>query len=483
MQKAELKNLLLLFGFFVVSFTIILESPKVVFAAETEVLPGDGVSFNQVFYPFDAAPQPSSDTGKIDVDVSTLKSVSGMDSGYVNVMTDLGWVVQNLEVSSDFSYPTLSTDFALDTVSGIDVFFLDAFVEYSTDPVTGFSAGSFSEFSVGAVDFNGDCVGAVPDLTKVIGVPLVEPFSFFPLGETFVVRQPNHPNVETAKNQCMPAALANSLQWLENTYGINVPHDNIPGVGGTPTNSLVGQLDVETGRPVDEGTPREDGLRGKLKYILKNGLSDEIVVNHQGVLGGMNIEETLGTDSMTSVGRGTIVTADFILNEIADGEDVEMTFTYIDVEQAHAVDVVGAGKILGVPFVEYVSDHHQGVDGGTSRVDRAYMVDTDGDGSLNLIGGTDNANIDMVISESPRQVTVPRDDDGDGVFTPEDPDDNDPCVPDPNSDACTPPFVAGSLTPIDTTMVLLGATQTTASWMIPVIVAGIGFAIVIARKF
>ena len=43
--------------------------------------------------------------------------------------------------------------------------------------------------------------------------------------------------------------------------------------------------------------------------------------------------------------------------------------------------------------------------------------------------------------------------------------------------------VAGSLTPIDTTMVLLGATQTTASWMIPVIVAGIGFAIVIARKF
>ncbi len=44
-------------------------------------------------------------------------------------------------------------------------------------------------------------------------------------------------------------------------------------------------------------------------------------------------------------------------------------------------------------------------------------------------------------------------------------------------------LVGGSFTPIDTTMVLLGATETTASWMIPVIVAGIGFAIVIARKF
>ncbi len=43
--------------------------------------------------------------------------------------------------------------------------------------------------------------------------------------------------------------------------------------------------------------------------------------------------------------------------------------------------------------------------------------------------------------------------------------------------------VAGSLTPIDTTMVLVASAQSTSAWMIPVIVAGIGFAIVIARKF
>jgi len=42
--------------------------------------------------------------------------------------------------------------------------------------------------------------------------------------------------------------------------------------------------------------------------------------------------------------------------------------------------------------------------------------------------------------------------------------------------------VGGSFTPIDRTMVLLGATETTASWIIPAIVAGIGIAIVIARK-
>jgi len=44
-------------------------------------------------------------------------------------------------------------------------------------------------------------------------------------------------------------------------------------------------------------------------------------------------------------------------------------------------------------------------------------------------------------------------------------------------------FVAGTLSPIDTTMVLVAGTQMTAAWMIPVIISGIGFAIVIARKF
>ena len=45
------------------------------------------------------------------------------------------------------------------------------------------------------------------------------------------------------------------------------------------------------------------------------------------------------------------------------------------------------------------------------------------------------------------------------------------------------PMVGGSLIPIDTTMVLVAGAQSISAWMIPVIVAGIGIAIVIARKF
>jgi len=43
--------------------------------------------------------------------------------------------------------------------------------------------------------------------------------------------------------------------------------------------------------------------------------------------------------------------------------------------------------------------------------------------------------------------------------------------------------VGGELIPLDTTMVLVAGSQTTAAWMIPVLVSAIGIGIVIARKF
>ncbi len=43
--------------------------------------------------------------------------------------------------------------------------------------------------------------------------------------------------------------------------------------------------------------------------------------------------------------------------------------------------------------------------------------------------------------------------------------------------------VGGEMIPLDTTMILLAGTQMTTSWLVPVVVAGVGIAIVLARKF
>jgi len=45
------------------------------------------------------------------------------------------------------------------------------------------------------------------------------------------------------------------------------------------------------------------------------------------------------------------------------------------------------------------------------------------------------------------------------------------------------PAVGGKMITLDTTMVLVSGAQYTAAWMIPVLVSGIGIAIVMARKF
>jgi len=66
----------------------------------------------------------------------------------------------------------------------------------------------------------------------------------------------------------------------------------------------------------------------------------------------------------------------------------------------------------------------------------------------------------------------------DDVFISQDSDDVDK-----NESNGLPSPVGGELIPLDTTMVLAAGAQYTAAWMIPVIVSGIGFAIVIARKF
>ncbi len=72
-----------------------------------------------------------------------------------------------------------------------------------------------------------------------------------------------------------------------------------------------------------------------------------------------------------------------------------------------------------------------------------------------------------------------------GVTSPSFLNDNPTLVPGESSGSiiAVQAVVGGTMIPIDTTALLLAGAQMNAAWMIPVILSGIGFAIIIARKF
>ncbi|HEX9945699.1 MAG TPA: hypothetical protein VGG03_27130, partial [Thermoanaerobaculia bacterium] len=238
-------------------------------------------------------------------------------------------------------------------------------------------------FPVGSVDNTTGGTGPEGEVAGYQAPPNLVDVSFSLFGLPVELKfQRKHPNVQAGHNQCAPAAVANSLQFLENTTLLEIKHDNVPGWGGdVPNNSLVGQLDVKTGRPL--GANRRDAdkvtgnegvwpMDGKLAYIAMNGLAPFLKIKHR--VGGL--ANNAGTPlngganythmGVTSQGAGANFDIDWILMELMNGEDVEMDLHYQDnpattrIEKGrHYVEVVGGGRILGMPFLLHLSDKQQ----------------------------------------------------------------------------------------------------------------------------
>lgn len=368
------------------------------------VTPGQGVNFHQVSYNWDTSPDPNSPVGEIEVDNATLAASTGQSSGFINVGTGLGWVVQNLPVIPGDPDPNIVTKFEVTSNDGTVVTSLPADVEYSTAPVSSFSAGSMPTFSVDSTTYNGSGKGATP-ASGPQSPPLPSTVVFGGGPALTICYQGAHSNVQAADNQCGPAAVANSLDWLRTTQGLPVPDPNVQGL--RDNTSLVGKLDLAMNRG-DATTTRRSGpgvrddafLTGKLTYLANNNLGNRVVVNHQA----RNDEGVGGGDftaaGLTSHGNGAAPTAAFIQQEICAGEDVELGFIYAN-GSGHWVDVTGAGSILGVPWITYKSDHNQADDTlGTTKTDFSFLINTDTDTLLNLVNEGSKPNAQIVVSES-----------------------------------------------------------------------------------
>src|SRR5690606_35609005 len=89
------------------------------------------------------------------------------------------------------------------------------------------------------------------------------------------------PNIEQAVNQCGPASIANSLQWLENTHpGLAFPDPHVE--GQNDNTSMVGKIDQSAMRPNNQYTASaKKFMQGKLDYIDDTDQEKKLKIKHK----------------------------------------------------------------------------------------------------------------------------------------------------------------------------------------------------------
>lgn len=385
--------------------------------------PDMGVTFQQVNFEFDPE-NPVRDTawGRVEVDPQTLVKATGLTQGFLNVYTDFGWVVQNLPLNARTDFDHFSSYFALmpkNAQEGLDVAVVA--VQFSPEPQVEYQQGPAYEFQLAEWVWNAQGVSDTGD--EVAFNPQPEPPLFLLSWKEFIITndfiintshtQPNKVNVQTARNQCFPMAVANSLQYLEERFGLNVPHSHVPGLKGD--DSLVGQLDTYADRTASSrtsgsGTWFTPMISGKFRYLADHGLADDLVHRYQGRGWGSPPDQALPEGDYTSSGitaidDGDVVTWEWICEQIQAGEDVEICFSYDNAAGnptgGHAVRVFECGMTLGVPWIGYVHDSNQSNDSAGLECVRVNLLDTDGDGLLNI--GSNNWELRFAFSESVRE--------------------------------------------------------------------------------
>jgi hypothetical protein len=355
-----------------------------------------GVSFKQVDFTYQNAPEPDSQYGQIFLDYGVIHQIPGISpSGYVNVITlgtcveglnagalctsnsacpdsicSTGWVVQNMPVFASSGLPGLSMMFDLG-FSGPQTTSFRAIVDYSPSPLADDSTIAVppDEFDFVAQDFGTlahvehNAAGSGDPATAPPGNPTGKMTTTFdPKGATSVpVINTTMRSVEQDLFQCGPGAVANSLAYLNAHYGVPLAHAHVPGRSGAPANSLVGQIDLKVPRSICTGVFRGNMLDGKLRYLDAFG-PHGLIIKHQGtfdLIGGTEfIDEDLTRGNETSKYQGGLVALQFLMDEIHHGEDVEMDLRWSS-GGGHQIMITGGDTILGRPYVTFIHDAHQ----------------------------------------------------------------------------------------------------------------------------
>ena len=223
-----------------------------------------------------------------------------------------------------------------------------------------------------------------------------------------------------APTACAPTATVNSFEMLQNVYGVTGlvdetdPYDAINELAddmGTQGDSFYNPASPNYHTRHTGGTSAQGLVNGKVEYIEANQTGGpEIEVHGQGIFGTFNND---GTVNSGANGVDTIPTDEFLQQQIADGQDVEVWESWVDADGvlghngAHIITITGIDSEAGT--INFV-DPWDGVD-----VDATFQIE-----DTEVQNGTIDGN-PVGVSGNFMRITYPAPDDGGD--DPENPDD------------------------------------------------------------
>ena len=328
-----------------------------------QIYPDWGIDFVQLDIDLLEYKEPNSSTGLVALDFNKLMDSTNSTSGYVNLYNpNLGWVVQNMIYDHNLNIPGLSAMFNLKSDSSVTNLKIFAILSQETIKDTILLSDleylNFLQYNVGSSTYR---IGGKTGSIKVLGPPIPIVSLFDSTKTTEINWQHGHVVHEQDDNQCGPGALANSLQWLKEKKGLPITDTYKPGIKDS---SLVGQIDITTGRVTHKALADKNMMKGKLTYINNNNLNNRLKIKHKVVKGYKN---SLSNSDTIKVGKTFSVAnkdttkslIDWIISEIKHGEDVELGIMW-NSGGGHWVDLIGGGYINGNPWIAWVNDANQG---------------------------------------------------------------------------------------------------------------------------
>ncbi len=364
-----------------------------------------------------------SGAGSVHVNAARLLRQTGAPNGYFNLVSGTGWNVRNIFIDAQHDIEWLSKDFALSTTipndepgPGTRISTVSVNISVTPQPMTAapaFDPSSSTVFPVGQQTI-ATCGAGAPD-DGVPAPPMNPPFSS--TGATYSYVQPYSVlNVQTAHNQCVPMAFANSLAWLDAMHGdVTLPNRHEPGL---LDDTLVGRLErlmqrQAPNRNSGNGVGFEAAMRGKFEYLDQNRITRMFVHRHQGTSQGTGGTPVAGVSTDFSAfgqitrNEGNRVDFTWLCRQIQDGEDVEVVYEVppsnprVPLRNSHMVRVIGCGETAGARWIQIIQDRKQGSEEtGNSdlEVKHVWLHDFDGDGNLN--NDSDRTEVLYAVAES-----------------------------------------------------------------------------------